>query len=67
MFFIFAEWSGEVRSITYSSDGKVVSVVYRVTLYGTDAEVLCPLILQVIQMIVLTMILATSSDDNMLE
>ncbi|XP_050215122.1 DNA repair RAD52-like protein 1, mitochondrial isoform X2 [Mercurialis annua] len=32
------EWSGEVRSITYSSDGKSVSVVYRVTLYGTDAE-----------------------------
>ncbi|CAL5401692.1 unnamed protein product [Camellia sinensis] len=33
------EWSGEVRSITYSADGKSVSVVYRVTLYGTDAEV----------------------------
>lgn len=33
------EWSGEVRSITYSADGKTVSVVYRVTLYGTDAEV----------------------------
>ncbi|XP_050215121.1 DNA repair RAD52-like protein 1, mitochondrial isoform X1 [Mercurialis annua] len=33
------EWSGEVRSITYSSDGKSVSVVYRVTLYGTDAEI----------------------------
>jgi hypothetical protein len=33
------EWSGEVRSIVYSSDGKSVSVVYRVTLYGTDAEV----------------------------
>lgn len=32
------EWSGEVRSITYSADGKSVSVVYRVTLYGTDAE-----------------------------
>ncbi|XP_047322790.1 DNA repair RAD52-like protein 1, mitochondrial [Impatiens glandulifera] len=32
------EWSGEVRSITYSADGKTVSVVYRVTLYGTDAE-----------------------------
>ncbi|KAJ7949639.1 Cobalt ion binding protein [Quillaja saponaria] len=27
------EWSGEVRSITYSADGKSVSVVYRVTLY----------------------------------
>ncbi|XP_043720581.1 DNA repair RAD52-like protein 1, mitochondrial [Telopea speciosissima] len=33
------EWSGEVRSITYSADGKSVSVVYRVTLYGTDAEI----------------------------
>ncbi|KAL8485744.1 hypothetical protein ACS0TY_027871 [Phlomoides rotata] len=33
------EWSGEVRSITYSSDGKAVSVVYRITLYGTDAEI----------------------------
>ncbi|XP_048226781.1 uncharacterized protein LOC8269990 isoform X2 [Ricinus communis] len=32
------EWSGEVRNITYSPDGKSVSVVYRVTLYGTDAE-----------------------------
>ncbi|XP_038716852.1 DNA repair RAD52-like protein 1, mitochondrial isoform X3 [Tripterygium wilfordii] len=32
------EWSGEVRSITYSADGKSVSVVYRVTIYGTDAE-----------------------------
>ncbi|KAI8021878.1 hypothetical protein LOK49_LG03G03149 [Camellia lanceoleosa] len=37
------EWSGEVRSITYSADGKSVSVVYRVTLYGTDAEVPLPL------------------------
>lgn len=36
---LFLEWSGEVRSITYSADGKSVSVVYRVTLYGTDAEV----------------------------
>ncbi|KAL3528170.1 hypothetical protein ACH5RR_012826 [Cinchona calisaya] len=33
------EWSGEVRSITYSADGRTVSVVYRVTLYGTDAEI----------------------------
>lgn len=33
------EWSGEVRGITYSADGKSVSVVYRVTLYGTDAEI----------------------------
>ncbi|KAF3440943.1 hypothetical protein FNV43_RR19229 [Rhamnella rubrinervis] len=33
------EWSGEVRSIIYSADGKSVSVVYRVTLYGTDAEI----------------------------
>lgn len=35
----FLEWSGEVRSITFSADGKSVSVVYRVTLYGTDAEI----------------------------
>ncbi|PON95135.1 cobalt ion binding protein [Trema orientale] len=33
------EWSGEIRSISYSPDGKSVSVVYRVTLYGTDAEI----------------------------
>ncbi|KAL5564586.1 hypothetical protein UlMin_027750 [Ulmus minor] len=33
------EWSGEIRSITYTPDGKSVSVVYRVTLYGTDAEI----------------------------
>ncbi|TKY68039.1 hypothetical protein E2542_SST10936 [Spatholobus suberectus] len=33
------EWSGEVRNITYSLDAKSVSVVYRVTLYGTDAEI----------------------------
>ncbi|XP_004497903.1 DNA repair RAD52-like protein 1, mitochondrial [Cicer arietinum] len=33
------EWSGEVRNITYSADAKTVSVVYRVTLYGTDAEI----------------------------
>ncbi|EEC71896.1 hypothetical protein OsI_04644 [Oryza sativa Indica Group] len=33
------EWSGEVRSIVYSSDGKSVSVIYRVTLHGTDAEI----------------------------
>ncbi|ONM35938.1 SnRK1-interacting protein 1 [Zea mays] len=31
-------WSGEVRNIVYSSDGKSVSVVYRVTLHGIDAE-----------------------------
>ncbi|KAL4583171.1 hypothetical protein LXL04_007737 [Taraxacum kok-saghyz] len=33
------EWSGEVRSINYAPDGKSVSVTYRVTLYGTDAEI----------------------------
>ncbi|XP_039138598.1 DNA repair RAD52-like protein 1, mitochondrial [Dioscorea cayenensis subsp. rotundata] len=33
------EWSGEVRNIVYSPDGKSVSVVYRVTIYGTDAEI----------------------------
>ncbi|KAJ7567019.1 hypothetical protein O6H91_02G128700 [Diphasiastrum complanatum] len=31
-------WSGEVRSITYSADGKTVTVVYRVTLRGSDGE-----------------------------
>ncbi|XP_071711984.1 DNA repair RAD52-like protein 1, mitochondrial [Rutidosis leptorrhynchoides] len=33
------EWSGEVRNIVYSADGKSVSVTYRVTIYGTDAEI----------------------------
>ncbi|EOA35755.1 hypothetical protein CARUB_v10020987mg, partial [Capsella rubella] len=33
------EWSGEVRSVTYSPDGNTVTVAYRVTLYGTDAEI----------------------------
>ncbi|KAI3767535.1 hypothetical protein L2E82_17727 [Cichorium intybus] len=33
------EWSGEVRSINYSTDGKSVSVTYRVTIYGVDAEI----------------------------
>ncbi|OMO77610.1 hypothetical protein COLO4_25054 [Corchorus olitorius] len=33
------EWSGEVRNVTYSADGKSVSVIYRVTIYGTDAEI----------------------------
>ncbi|KNA05357.1 hypothetical protein SOVF_191090 [Spinacia oleracea] len=33
------EWSGEVRNVTYSPDGKSVTVVYRVTLHGTDAEI----------------------------
>ncbi|KAJ8765336.1 hypothetical protein K2173_012033 [Erythroxylum novogranatense] len=32
------EWSGEVQNITYSPDNKSDSVVYHVTLYGTDAE-----------------------------
>ncbi|XWS43099.1 hypothetical protein CRYUN_Cryun16bG0072700 [Craigia yunnanensis] len=34
------EWFGEVCNITYSADGKSVSIVYRVTLYGMDAEYL---------------------------
>ncbi|KAF8768516.1 hypothetical protein HU200_007551 [Digitaria exilis] len=37
--YMLPEWSGEVRSIVYSSDGKSVSVFYRVTLHGIDAEV----------------------------
>ncbi|XP_023643288.1 DNA repair RAD52-like protein 1, mitochondrial isoform X1 [Capsella rubella] len=36
---MFTEWSGEVRSVTYSPDGNTVTVAYRVTLYGTDAEI----------------------------
>lgn len=36
---LMLEWSGEVRNITYSPDARSVSVVYRVTLYATDAEV----------------------------
>jgi len=39
MLLFIVEWSGEVRNISYSPDSKSVSVVYRVTLYGTDAEV----------------------------
>lgn len=42
-FINITEWSGEVRNITYSVDGKSVSVVYRVTIYGTDAEVFFPI------------------------
>ncbi|KAG6483754.1 DNA repair RAD52-like protein 1, mitochondrial [Zingiber officinale] len=33
------EWSGEIRNIVYSADGGSVTVVYRITLYGTDAEI----------------------------
>ncbi|PKU87691.1 DNA repair RAD52-like protein 1, mitochondrial [Dendrobium catenatum] len=33
------EWSGEIRNIVYSADGKAVTVIYRVTLHGTDAEI----------------------------
>ncbi|KAK8961136.1 hypothetical protein KSP40_PGU018412 [Platanthera guangdongensis] len=33
------EWSGELRNIVYSADGKSVTVIYRVTLHGTDAEI----------------------------
>jgi hypothetical protein len=32
-------WSGEVRSIVFSADGSTVSVVYRVTIKGSDGEV----------------------------
>lgn len=31
-------WSGEVRSIVFSNDGSTVSVVYRVTIRGSDGE-----------------------------
>lgn len=36
---LYEGWSGEVRNITFSSDGKTVSVVYRVTIRGLDGEV----------------------------
>jgi hypothetical protein len=31
-------WSGEVRSVVFSKDGSTVSVVYRVTIRGSDGE-----------------------------
>lgn len=31
-------WSGEVRSIVFASDSSTVSVVYRVTIRGSDGE-----------------------------
>lgn len=31
-------WSGEVRNIVFSADGSTVSVVYRVTIRGSDGE-----------------------------
>lgn len=31
-------WSGEVRNITFSGDSRTVSVVYRVTIKGSDGE-----------------------------
>jgi hypothetical protein len=31
-------WSGEVRSITFAADSSTVSVVYRVTIRGSDGE-----------------------------
>jgi len=31
-------WSGELRSIIFSGDGSTVSVVYRVTIRGSDGE-----------------------------
>ncbi|CAM6085658.1 unnamed protein product [Calypogeia fissa] len=31
-------WSGEVRNITFSADSRTVSVVYRVTIRGSDGE-----------------------------
>ncbi|EFJ35349.1 hypothetical protein SELMODRAFT_68768, partial [Selaginella moellendorffii] len=32
-------WSGEVRNLTFSPDSKTVSVVYRVTIRGSDGEI----------------------------
>lgn len=31
-------WCGEVRNVTFSADGRFVTVVYRVTLRGSDGE-----------------------------
>jgi hypothetical protein len=31
-------WSGEIRSITFAADSSTVSVVYRVTIRGSDGE-----------------------------
>lgn len=31
-------WCGEVRNITFSADGRFVTVIYRVTLRGSDGE-----------------------------
>lgn len=31
-------WCGEVRDITFSADGKFVTVIYRVTIRGSDGE-----------------------------
>ncbi|MCO5576946.1 hypothetical protein L7F22_030767 [Adiantum nelumboides] len=31
-------WCGEVRDITFSTDGKFVTVIYRVTIRGSDGE-----------------------------
>lgn len=32
-------WCGEVRSVAYAGDGKSVTVVYRVTIRGSDGEI----------------------------
>eukprot|EP00250_Pteridium_aquilinum_P004981 c15152_g1_i1 orf=386-1003(-) len=32
-------WCGEVRNIVFSADGKFVTVIYRVTIRGSDGEV----------------------------
>ncbi|XP_057828497.2 DNA repair RAD52-like protein 2, chloroplastic isoform X2 [Cryptomeria japonica] len=31
-------WCGELRNVTFSADGRTVSVVYRVTIRGSDGE-----------------------------
>ena len=36
---IYIGWCGEVRGISFSADGRFVTVIYRVTIKGSDGEV----------------------------
>lgn len=36
---IYLGWCGEVRGISFSADGRFVTVIYRVTIKGSDGEV----------------------------
>ena len=37
--YIYIGWCGEVRGISFSADGRFVTVIYRVTIKGSDGEV----------------------------